>query len=161
MKKKLIMFLIIGLLLTSALPLTIGAPEKTVCGNGDYNLVVSIEADRRVFRRIYTEGVTAQFIVWVHNKGPDVSDAITVNGSITRIIGRNSGDSIPFSWVIEPLNIGCGLGKLASSWCNNDGAFFGVFRVRATVDKHDNNLDDNTASFIFISLTLPRIYRIY
>jgi hypothetical protein len=158
MKKKFTMVLLIWLLLTCTLPLTIGAPEKTVCGNGDYNLVVKIDADRRVSPRIYTEGVTAQFIVWVHNEGPNVSDAITLNGSITRILGRNSGESIPFSWVIEPLNVGCGLGKLASSWCNNNGAFFGVFRVRATVDHLDNNLDDNTASFIFISLTLPRIY---
>jgi hypothetical protein len=158
MKKKLIMFLFIGLLLTSTLPLTIGAPEKTVCGNGDYNLVVKIDADRRVAPRIYTEGVTAQFIVWVHNEGPNTSDSITVNGSITRIIGRNSGESIPFSWDITPLNNRCGLGKLASSWCNNNGAFFGVFRVRASIDNLDNNRDDNTASFIFISLTIPRKY---
>jgi hypothetical protein len=158
MRKKLIMVLIIGLLLTSTLPLTIGAPEKTVCRNGDYNLVVSINPDRRVSRRIYTEGVTAQFIVWVHNEGPNTSDAITVNGSITRIIGRNSGESIPFSWDITPLNIRCGLGKLASSWCNNNGALFGVFRVYATIDNLDNNPDDNTASFIFISLTIPRKY---
>ncbi len=152
------MILLIGLLLTSTLPLTIGAPEKIVRGNGDYNLVVSIDPDRRIARRIYTEGVTAQFIVWVRNKGPDTSDEITVNGSITRIIGRNSGESLPFSWDIHPLNRDCGLGKLTSSWCNNNGAFFGVFRVRASVDNLDNNPDDNTASFIFISLTIPRKY---
>ena len=156
MKKKLIMVLLIGLLLTSTLPLTIGAPEKTISGNGDYNLVVSIQPDRRISRRIYTEGVTAQFIIWVHNEGPYTSEVITVNGSITRIIGRNSGESIPFSWDITPLTVDSGLGKLASSWCNNNGALFGVFRVDATVGNLDNNPDDNTASFIFISLTIPR-----
>ena len=161
MNKKLIFILIIGLLMTGTISSIVGASESKkqsviICGNGDYNLAISISSDRLIFPRVYAEGTTAMFLVKVTNEGPNTSEAVTVNGTITRIIGKNHGESIPFSWVVDPLKSGIGLGKLTSSWCNNQGAFFGVFKIQATININDSNLNDNTASFLFISLTIPR-----
>jgi hypothetical protein len=154
MRKKLVMVLIIMLVITSITPLALGTfvnkkQNTTARNDGNYNLIVSIKADRRVFPRIYSEGITANFIVKVKNEGPNMSDAIFVNGNITRIIGRKSGQTIPFSLAVEPLEKGISIEKLASFVCSNPEAYFGVFIIQATLDVNDNNLDDNTASFIF------------
>ncbi len=149
----------IGLLTTTSIPLALGTPvlkTQNTTLNGDYNLVVSIRSDRRISQHVYTEGVTALFQINVMNEGPAASDACTVSGTITRVGGKNHGQEVPFSLPLESLTMGEGLGELVAGSCNNNGTLFGVFIIRATVDSHDADQGDNTASFTYISLTIPR-----
>lgn len=160
MKKKLIMVLIIGLLIVSVIPSTIGtsASKKlstAVCGNGNYNLVVTVKADKKMLHRIYYENVNAIFDVNVSNEGPNISDVCHVKCTITKILGLNSGEVHHGEWVVGPLEPKSGYVNPVNYYCFKYGWFFGVYKIQATIDVNDNNLDDNTGSFIFIVILVP------
>lgn len=156
MQKKLMMFLMVGLLLTSVIPLTLGVSESkklstAVCGEGDYNLLVDVEADRHVSPHSYGEGVDAAFLVWVLNNGQNDSSECNVNCSITRlfVVGQKSEVVFHTEWTEKPQEPRTGHGTTVTFGCPIPGKLFAVYKIQATIDSNDNNLDDNTDSFIF------------
>ena len=157
MKKKLITFLIIVLSLTSVIPLTLGISDSeklntVVCGEGDYNLVVDVEADRHVSPHTYGEGVKAAFKVWVTNNGKNDSSECNVYCSITRIfeVGQKPIEVYNTEWVEESHAPRTGRGTTVTYNCPiYDGKLFAVYKIQSTIESNDSNLDDNTDSFIF------------
>lgn len=160
MRKKLLLFLVVGLVLTSVIPLTPGLSDSkklniVVYGEGDYNLVVDVEADRHVSPHTYGEGVKAAFKVWVTNNGKDDSSECKVNCSITRIfeVGQKPLVVHNAEWTEESHAPRTGRGTTVTFNCPiYDGKLFAVYKIQATIDSDDNNLDDNTDSFIFFVL---------
>ena len=156
------------LLIATVLPATatvddeenLGREDKSdyvVCGSENFNLVVTVTADRKIFPRIYSEDVWATFDVLVWNEGPDISDEVNVECTVTKILVQNPGGIQHEEWDVGPHQPRSGLRHPVRYHCYNHGMFFGVYKVQATIDIDDNDPDDNTDSFIFIIIERPDI----
>jgi hypothetical protein len=156
MRTKVGSIVLIGVLMTSVFPSVIGMsenkkPNGAVSEEGDYNLVVKAEADRNMFPRFYAEGVRAAFLVWVRNEGPDDSVQCNVTCSITRlfVVGQDPEVVQNLEWIEDPQTPRSGHGTTITFGCPIPHKLFAVYRIDASTDVHDNNVNDNTASFVF------------